>query len=805
MRAEFSCIQGISRGVLVHCGNVEAKNFPATGGRCGPWLPDFSGCPTMNARSSVQVFLTLFRLMLTVSLLVRGNCLHSDEPAIPKPVPQGDADSNGSADEATPSKDANRPVNRLSRESSPYLLMHAHNPIQWFPWGPEAFEKARAEDKPVFLSIGYSSCYWCHVMEREVFSSDRIAEYMNTHFVCIKVDREERPDIDDLYMTSLIVYQQAAGSGGGGGWPLSLFLDNEGNPIAGATYLPPEDTPDGRTGFLTAATRIQDLWKNQRESVLQTSGMIAREVRRLSGPTVLAEPVKLDAELLKAVTAAICQNYDEVWGGVDLNRRRPDGPRFPSVPRLMFLLQQFSETQDPQLMSIVRHSLTAMARGGIRDHLGGGFHRYSTERPHFEKMLYDNALLAATYTEAWQLTGEADFARVARETLDYLIGRMTDPVEGGFFATEDADSEGVEGKFYVWAKAEVEAVLGVDRAARFCTIYDISPEGNWESHNIPNLIKPLDQVAVTLGTTEEELRREMDADRAKLLSVRDLRVPPSKDTKVLASWNGLALAAFADAAWALGEPRYLAAAERCAAFVKRRMVGPDGLLLHSFKDGQARFNGYLDDYAALIDGLTRLYEAGGDRQWLDLAEALSGTMIAEFWDDADGGFFYTGRSHEVLILRNKDYQDNATPSGNALAATALARLGRLTGDSRFTETAWATLKSMAAILRRFPMAAGQGLVALDFLLARGPEVVVVSPLADDDYKQARRLWAGRFMPGRVTVGNVAGMAEGLELAENRGPVGGRVTSYVCSGQTCEAPVAGVEALAERLAAMAAYV
>lgn len=689
-----------------------------------------------------------------------------------------------------------RRTNRLASETSPYLLQHAANPVDWYPWGEEALARARAEQKPIFLSVGYSACHWCHVMEHESFESQAMAELMNERFINIKVDREERPDIDQIYMSAIQAMT------GRGGWPMSVFLTPDGRPFFGGTYYPPEDR-HGMPGFRRVILSVDQAWKTRRAEIETSAGEMTSHLADLARlPKVEGKP-ELGLDVLESAAAALRRQFDPVHGGFG------QAPKFPHPMDLKFLLRHAARTRDAHSLHMVKHTLDKMARGGIYDHLGGGFARYSTDAkwlaPHFEKMLYDNALLAATYTEAWQLTGEPSFARVARESLDYLLARMTDPVEGGFYATEDADSEGVEGKFYVWSKAEVEKVLGTERAARFCTIYDVSPEGNWESHNILNLLKPLDQVAVTLGTTEEALRREMDADRAKLLAVRDLRIPPGKDTKVLSSWNGLALAAFADAAWALGEPRYLSAAQQCAAFVKRRMIGPDGLLLHSYKDGQARFNGYLDDYAALIDGLTRLYEAGGDTQWLSLAQTLADTMITEFWDEAEGGFFYTGRSHEVLILRNKDTQDNATPSGNALAATALARLGRLKGESRWTERAWATLESMTTILRRFPMAAGQGLVALDFLLAQGPEVLVVSPLADDAYKQARGLWASRFMPGRVTVGNVAGMADGLELARHRGPVGGRVTSYICSGQTCEAPITGLEALQQRLSAMAAYV
>jgi uncharacterized protein YyaL (SSP411 family) len=671
----------------------------------------------MNARSSVQAFLTLFRLMLTVSLLVRGNWLHSDEPAIPMPVPEGNADSNGSADEATPSKDANRPVNRLSRESSPYLLMHAHNPIQWFPWGPEAFEKARAEDKPVFLSIGYSSCYWCHVMEREVFSSDRIAEYMNTHFVCIKVDREERPDVDDLYMTSLIVYQQAAGSGGGGGWPLSLFLDNEGNPIAGATYLPPEDTPDGRTGFLTAATRIQDLWKNQRESVLQTSSMIAREVRRLSGPTVLAEPVKLDAELLKAVTAAICQNYDEVWGGVDLNRRRPDGPRFPSVPRLMFLLQQFRETQDPQLMSIVRHSLTAMARGGIRDHLGGGFHRYSTERtwtvPHFEKMLYDQAQLLEIYSQVTLQNPDPLYGQVIDELVSFLRREMLLP-EGAFCSALDAETHAIEGEFYVWTEAEIREHLKGDEADQFLKTYGFSQPQSFEHGRI--LYLPEDPGGgVTASASETASLGEVLTEcRHRLLAVRAERERPFLDDKVLTEWNGLMIQALAVSGRLPGREADLQLAERAAEFLLTRLRDKEGALVRSWRNGVQGPKAYLDDYASLVSALLTLHQSTKNERWLTSAQELTQKQLELFYDENLKTFFFTSESHEKLFARTSSPYDSVSPSGNSVAIRNLLYLSDRKPEYR--ELAAGLLRRFSGTIESAPAScAGLALAARDFL------------------------------------------------------------------------------------------
>ncbi len=685
--------------------------------------------------------------------------------------------------------------NRLANETSPYLLQHAQNPVDWYPWSEEALAKAGAEDKPIFLSVGYSACHWCHVMERESFENPALAELMNERFINIKVDREERPDIDQIYMNAVQAMT------GRGGWPMSVFLTPDGKPFFGGTYYPPEDR-QGMPGFRRVILSVDQAWKNRKQEIIDSAGEMTSHLADLARLPKADSTETLDLKLLDSAAAALRRQFDPVHGGFG------QSPKFPHPMDLRLLLRCGARCGDAHAIHMVRHTLDKMARGGIYDHLGGGFARYSTDAkwlvPHFEKMLYDNALLALTYTEAWQLTGEEDFARVTRETLDYLLSRMTDPLEGGFYATEDADSEGEEGKYYVWDRSEVNSLLGTERAERFCRIYDVSPHGNWEGQNILNLLKPLEQVASADGVELEWLRNELAADKSCLLAARQLRVPPGKDTKILSSWNGLALAAFAHAAWALNEPDYLAAATRCAAFIKRRMVASDGRLLHCYKDGQARFNAYLDDYANVIDGLVRLFETGGDRQWLNFAEELTQTMIREFHDDAEGGFFYTGKSHESLILRQKDYQDNATPSSMAMAATGLARLGRLLSNEKYTSLAFSTLKSIEPVLRRFPAAVGQSLIALDFLLANGPDVVICSSLADSDYKRARVMWASRFLPGAVFLPNFAGNNDTMELARDRSALSGHITSFICSGQTCEAPVVGIEALKTRLTGMPTY-
>jgi uncharacterized protein YyaL (SSP411 family) len=514
--------------------------------------------------------------------------------------------------------------------------------------------------------------------------------------------------------------------------------------------------------------------------------------------TVPAGEGALDVGLLDDAARALLRSFDPRHGGFG------GAPKFPHPMDLKVLLREHARTGDAGALHAARLTLDKMARGGIYDHLGGGFARYSTDErwlvPHFEKMLYDNALLASAYLEAYQLTGDDDFARVARETIDYVLGRMTGP-EGGFYSTEDADSEGEEGKYYVWSLDEVQSVLGPERAKAFAYAYDVTAPGNWEGHNILNLPKTLAQAAALLGRDEAGLRADLAEDRAKLLAARDRRVPPGKDTKALTSWNGLMLAAVAEGARVLKEERYLHAAERAAGFLLDRMRTPEGRLLHSFKDGQARLNGYLDDYANLIDGLTRLFEVSGTPRWVESALDLARVMIDEFADPAEGGFFYTGHSHEALIARQKDAYDNATPSGTAMAATALLRLGALTGRDDLSEAGRAALRSVRLVLEKAPTAAGQSLVALDFLLATPREFAVITGDDPAEFRAAIEAIYARFLPHKV-VAPASGEAKGgervLPLLADRPAREGRVTTYVCERFTCEAPVIGVEALKRAL-------
>lgn len=597
-------------------------------------------------------------------------------------------------------------TNRLAQESSPYLLLHAHNPVDWYPWGPEAMEKARAENRPIFLSVGYSSCYWCHVMERQVFSNERIAEFMNAHFVNIKVDREERPDIDDIYMTSLIVYQQASGQGGGGGWPLSMFLTPDGNPIAGATYLPLEDSPDGRTGFLTVARRVSELWSTRQEALASSAEAIAAEVRRLSGPGIVATSIPLEPGLIEASIAAVKDMYDPEWGGVDFRRSRPNGPRFPSVPRLNLLFSIARQTSDAELMKIVEHSLTAMARGGIRDHLGGGFHRYSTDRrwhvPHFEKMLYDQAMLLKVYAQMAALTGRSDFTRVASGITQFLEREMTLP-DGGFCSALDAETNAIEGAYYVWQPDEIRAALNGDEAELFLEAYGMTAPSPFEHGYV--LYLPGDPQAFAE-------RRELSADglesrladiRAKLLIVRQERPRPLLDDKVLTEWNALMIEALAVSGTLPGHEADLVTAARAADFLLTHLQDADGRLLRTWRNGKASAAAAcLDDYAFFVAALLQLHATTRDERWLTEAERLTDQQIRDFYNAELSTFFFTAHDHEKLMARTSSVFDSVSESGISVTIRNLVTLSTLRDRSDLAEIAGNVLNRTSGVLKESP-------------------------------------------------------------------------------------------------------
>jgi uncharacterized protein YyaL (SSP411 family) len=683
-------------------------------------------------------------------------------------------------------------TNRLAGETSPYLLQHAGNPVDWYPWGEEALEKARSENKPIFLSIGYSACHWCHVMEHESFENPRIAALMNEHFVNIKVDREERPDLDQIYMSAVMAMT------GHGGWPMSVFLTPQCKPFFGGTYFPPTDSR-GMASFPRVLQSVHQAWSERREEITESAAEMTEQLRVFGTITKGAGP--LDFKLLDQAARTLMRSFDPTHGGFGR------APKFPHPMDLRVLLRHHLRTRDDQALHVVRHTLLKMARGGIYDHLGGGFARYSTDErwlaPHFEKMLYDNALLSSVYLEAFQLTGDAGFRQVARAVMDYVLGRMTGG-HGAFHSTEDADSEGVEGKYYVWSLAEVSDVLGAERAKTFCYVYDITQQGNWEDHNIINMPRPNDQAAKLLGRDQGELEAELAASRALLLAAREKRMPPAMDTKVLVSWNGLMIAALAEGGRILEDVRYLHAAGRAAGFILESMRLGDGRLLHTYKDGQAKLDAYLDDYASLIDGLTRLYESTGEPRWIESALELAAILIDEFVDTEQGGFYFTGRRHEALITRQKDIHDNATPSGNGLAATALLRLGALTGKSDLTSAGKQALEAIQAVLEREPAACGQSLIALDFLLGPLKEYAVIAGQDQSENRAVLEAIARSFRPHRVvapaTPEQAVSLAGKVALLADKPACLGRTTTYICENFTCQAPIVGLEGLKEALAA-----
>jgi uncharacterized protein len=668
--------------------------------------------------------------------------------------------------------------NRLARETSPYLLQHAHNPVDWYPWGQEAFARAKAEDKPILLSVGYSACHWCHVMERESFENAETAAVMNRHFVNVKVDREERPDVDHIYMQAV---QTMTGQGG---WPMTVFLTPDGTPFYGGTYFPPVDR-HGLPGFPRLLEALADAWANRRTDVLdngrQLTAALGQESRLRAAGTLLTD------EILFAAFQGVSAQFDEEHGGLG------GAPKFPQPMIWEFVLRFARRTDNPYARRMVHTTLVKMARGGIYDHLGGGFARYSVDRlwlvPHFEKMLYDNAQLASLYLHAWQAFGDAECRRVCEETLDYVLREMTDPA-GGFYSAQDADSDGHEGKFFVWTSEEIRTVLGADADAAMA-YWGVDRGPNFEGKNIL------------------WLPGQPDPDRAapwrrRMFEARERRVKPGRDDKILTAWNGLMARAFAEAGRALGRRDYIAAAHQNAEFVLGSMRA-DGRLLRTWKaGGQAKLNGYLEDYAMLAAALLELYAATFDRLWLEEASGLAADMLRLFWDESVGGFFDTGVDHEPLIVRPRNLYDNAVPCGSSVAIEALLRLAALTGEERWERQALTALRPMADLLGRHPTAFGRFLCALDFHVGPQAEVALIAPRRIEETSELAHEVFTRFLPNVVTAGMVNGHREaaaGIPLLESRLPLDDKPTAYVCRNYTCELPVTDRAALAKQLDAL----
>jgi uncharacterized protein len=671
-------------------------------------------------------------------------------------------------------------TNRLIHETSPYLLQHAHNPVDWYPWGEEALRKAQEEDRPILLSIGYSACHWCHVMERESFENKDTALIMNEHFVSIKVDREERPDLDEIYMAATI-----AMNNGQGGWPMTVFLAPDQQPFFAGTYFPPEDRY-GRPGFGTLLLKIAELWKTDRPALLRQGANLTEHLRQQTA-TIPAQSV--GDEAIDRAATQLAREFDTVHGGFG------GAPKFPPSTALAFLLRVYQRTSDPEWLQIVRTTLDAMARGGMYDQIGGGFARYSTDErwlvPHFEKMLYDNALLARIYLEAYSATREPFYRRIASEVLNYEIREMTSP-EGGFYSSTDADSEGVEGKFFVWTRAEVESVLGAEEARHFSAYYDITDAGNWEDRNIPNVTRPLETVASRLEIEAKALEASLEASRGKLYEARRKRVPPGLDDKILTAWNGLMIGAMSEGARVLGEPKYLVAAGRAADFILKTLRSSDGRLVRTYRAGKAHLNAYLDDYAYLCEGLIDLYEAGGSVRYLIAATELGERIITDFGAEDGGGFYHTSHDHEHLILRQREGHDGATPNANASAAMALIRLSYHLDREEFRKAAIGALTAYGRVIDRFPRAFCKSLAAVDFLLEGPVEIALVGKNGDPDTEALRREISARYLPNRILAhldptGDDPSRIP-LPLLEEKTPVHGKSALYVCYRFTCQAPV-----------------
>ena len=698
------------------------------------------------------------------------------------------------------------PTNQLAGETSPYLLQHAHNPVDWHPWGEVALNRARTEDKPIFLSIGYAACHWCHVMERESFEDEATARQLNRDFVAIKVDREERPDLDQVYMAAV---QAMTGSGG---WPMSVFLTPDGRPFYGGTYFPDEPR-HGMPSFRQVLEGVARAYREDRASVEQSGSAIVAaiaEASRLgaSGGTP-TDPVgaarQLDRTALAAAVAALERSFDPRhggWGGA---------PKFPQPMTIEFLLRRAaSGDDDGRALAMARRTLDAMAAGGIHDQLGGGFHRYATDAiwlvPHFEQMLYDNAQLARVYVHAWQLTGDRRYREVAVGTLDYMARELL-TADGAFAASQDADTEGEEGATFVWTPDEIRAVLGPEAAPLFMTAYDVTENGNWEGRTILRRVRSDDELATMTGTTPAAVADRLASAREALLAARGRRPQPARDDKALAAWNGLALAALADAVVALeatGDELDRAVAERyrslatgAAETLLTNLRLADGRLRRSWKDNRASADGVLEDHACLAEGLLALYQATFDERWFVAARALADTILAAFADPA-GGFFDTSDRHEALVTRPKDLQDNAVPSGNAMALTVLLKLDAFTGEGRYRTAAEQALGLVSAVLGRYPSGFAQWLVALEFALA---EVVEVAVVGEPDAPETRRLLAPvrtGFRPNIVVACSADPEESAIELLASRFRLDGRPTAFVCRRFACRQPVNEPEALAAQL-------
>ena len=672
--------------------------------------------------------------------------------------------------------------NRLAAEQSPYLLQHANNPVDWYPWGAEAFEASRRSGKPIFLSIGYATCHWCHVMERESFEDDETAALMNEHFVCIKVDREERPDLDAIYM------QATQAMTGHGGWPMTVFLTPEGEPFYAGTYFPPEDR-HGMPSFQRVLRGVADAWENRQDSVTHTTSSM-RELYAASAERTRATGV-LDEQLFSRAMSALVQRYDAQAGGFD------GAPKFPPTMVLDFLLRQWARTGEAQALEMATHTFQQMARGGICDQVGGGFARYSVDGqwliPHFEKMLYDNALLIRLGAHLWQATRNLEFRRATEDAIGWVAREMTSP-EGGFYSSLDADSEGHEGRYYVWDSSELTSLLGED-ASLVKTYWGVTPEGNFEGRNVLYVPHDAEAVARALGVTEPELRTAVERAARILYDAREERMRPARDEKILASWNGLMLRGLADAARAFGDDALRRLAVRNGEFLFTSLV-KNGRVQRSFKNGEARIPGFLEDYAAVALGAIALYQLTFERVWLDRARALAESMVTLFWDDEAQAFFDTASDAEALVTRPRDVTDNAIPSGSSLATELLLVLGDLFDDKDYGARARYLLETIAEPMARYPTAFGHALGAADMAVRGAVEVAIAGDPGDAGFGSLAGEVANRYVPSLVLAGGRGKAAKGIALLDKRERE--TATAYVCRAYACDAPTSDPAALTEQL-------
>jgi len=683
-------------------------------------------------------------------------------------------------------------TNLLIHETSPYLLQHAHNPVDWNAWNNEALERAKREDKPILLSIGYSACHWCHVMEHESFENEAIAKLMNDNFINIKVDREERPDLDSIYMNAVQMMT------GHGGWPMTVFLTPDGLPFYGGTYYPPVDR-GGMPGFPRILISIAEAYRAKRDDIAQSAESLLNELKRLD--TLKPQEGELNHEILDQAANNLLRMLDPDDGGFGR------APKFPPSMTLSFLLRQYDRTKQQNLLDAVELTLAKMANGGMYDQLGGGFHRYSVDAkwlvPHFEKMLYDNALLSRIYLDAFLVTGNEFYKRIATETLDYVRREMTD-ASGGFYSSQDADSEGEEGKFFVWSPKEVEALLGAEDAKLFCRYFDVSEYGNFEGHSILHVDEEASAIAKRMGVTPERLNEAIERGKRILFEAREHRIKPFRDEKMLTAWNGLMLRSFAEAARVLDRSDYREVAVANANFLLKelkRANASGSLLLRTHKDGESKLNAYQEDYAYLADGLLALYEATFDVRWFEESQALIQTMIEQFWDDADGGFFFTGTDHETLITRTKDFYDNAIPAGNSVAAHLLLRFALLTGEQSYREKAERVLKLLRPAVMRSPSAFGHLLCALDLALGSPLEIAIIGVPDAEDTRALLGAVFHRYLPNKVVAlasPNDSAAPKAIPLLESRNQIEGKATAYVCRNFTCDTPVTESSKLKESL-------